>query len=214
MDGRALANDPKKAERSHCRHPHRDNRILEDYDSLKVQKDHYSRDELRQDLVQRCWQFESKLALWTVQISDATYQALEVPDTPFSIDVLASSHLVCIYWCACVYVYNTLRDLLSAPEVEWLPPSMDSRIYFRNIAEVVDVMLHPSSGIFGSQLAYFSTAVVMTHIRVVAGEGGEEARTVISEVYRRARKDRIMGQFLASLRGQIPMARCIHNNAT
>lgn len=180
--------------------------LLEDYDSLKAQDDHDSRDELRQDLVLRCWQLESKLALWlsTVHIDDTTYHALDVPDAPFSIYVLAAAHLMCIYWCACIYVYSTLRDLLSESEIQRLPPYVNPQIFFRSIAEAVTVMLHPSSGVFGAQLAYFPTAVVMTYVRVAGW--GEEAK-MVSEAYSKAGKDKIIEQFLASLRGQLTMAR-------
>jgi hypothetical protein len=175
--------------------------LLEDYDILGAQKEPNLHEALRQELVQTCWRLDAELALWvnTAHFGDAN-RALEVLNAPFSIDVLAAAHIMSIYWCACIVTYSTLRDLLSPSEIARLPPYTDPRTYFRSIADVVTVMLHPSSGIFGAQLTYFPAAIVMAYIRPVGG--GDEAEAVIFNAYRRAGKDEIVESFLTSLREQ------------
>lgn len=175
--------------------------LLEDYDTLKAENDAESRDVLRRELVQKCWALQAELAVWlgTVHVSDPTY-ALDVLNAPFSTDLLAAAHIMCVYWCACIVTYHTLRDLLSPAEIAMLPPYMDSQLYFRRIAEAVTVMLHPSSGIYGAQLTFFPTAVVMIYTRLVGG--GDEAKTMIFDAYKRAGREKIAERFLASLREQ------------
>ncbi|KAK4107928.1 hypothetical protein N656DRAFT_784690 [Canariomyces notabilis] len=175
--------------------------LLEDYDILGAQKDPNLYEALRQELVQTCWRLDAELALWvnTAHFGDAN-RALEVLNAPFSIDVLAAAHIMSIYWCACIVTYSTLRDLLSPSEIARLPPYTDPRTYFRSIADVVTVMLHPSSGIFGAQLTYFPAVIVMAYIRPVGG--GDEAEAIIFNAYRRAGKDEIVESFLTSLREQ------------
>lgn len=175
--------------------------LLEDFDTLNAQDDPISREALRLELVRQCWQLESELANWlgNVRLSDAVY-APDFLSAPFSVDVLAAAHVMCIYWCACIVTYSTLRAVLPAPYAGHLPPHMDPRIYFRSIAEAVAVMLHPSSGIFGAQLTYFPTAVVMAYLR--GGGEDDEAKVMIFDAYRRAGKAEIVERFLASLREQ------------
>ncbi|KAK3311562.1 uncharacterized protein B0T15DRAFT_79786 [Chaetomium strumarium] len=178
--------------------------LREDYDALKTQDDPQSRDALRRELIQRCWRLESELAVWLSTVHNHREPDVLSADAPFSIDVLAAAHVMCIYWIACIVTYSTLRDLLSAAapeEIARLPPHMDPRVYFRRIAEAVNVMLHPSSGIFGAQLTYFPTAVVMSYHRDFGG-GDEDVKTMIFGAYRRAGKDMIAERFLASLREQ------------
>lgn len=175
--------------------------LLEDVDTLKAEDDPESRDVLHRELVQKCWALEAELAAWlgTVRLSDPTY-ALNVSDARFSMDLLAAAHIMCIYWCACIVTYSTLRDFLSPAEIAMLPPHMDPRLYFRRIAEAVTVLLHPSSGMYGAQLTYFPTAVVGIYLQRVGG--GDEAKTMIFDAYRRTGKEKIAKRFLSSLREQ------------
>lgn len=175
--------------------------LLEDYDTLKAQSDPELRDVLRRELVQKCWALESELAIWlgTVKVTDPTY-ALDVSEAPFSIEILAAAHIMCIYWCSCIVTYTTLRDLLPPADIAMLPPYVNPQLYFRRIAEAVTVMLHPSSGIYGAQLTYFPTAIVAIFDRLVGG--GEEAKATILDTYRRTGREKIAERFLESLMEQ------------
>lgn len=175
--------------------------LLEDLDILKAQHDPSSYKILRHELIQKGWALESELAAWrsTVKIGNTAY-SLNVLSTPFSMDLFAAAHIMCIYWCACIVTYSTLRDVLSAPEAACLPPHMDPRIYFRRIAEAVTIMLHPSSGLYGVQATNFPTLLVLMYMDACGGM--EEVREMILDAYRRTGRDKVVERFHASMRRQ------------
>lgn len=175
--------------------------LLEDLDVFEAQRDPDTRAALRQDLINKCWALESELAAWrtTVQITSPTY-ALDVLKAPFSMDLLAAAHVMSMYWAACIVIYNTLERLLPAHEAADLPPHMNPQIYFRRVAEAATFMMHPSSGIYGTQLTHFPSSLVLAYIS--AGGGGEDARDMIFDAYKKLGREEIVKQFQASMRRQ------------
>ena len=115
-------------------------------------------------------------------------------------DLFAAAHILCIYWCACIITYGTLRDVLSGPEAACLPAHMDPRIYFRRVAEGLTVMLHPSSGLYGVQLTNLPTLLVLIYMD--AWGGMDEVREMIFGAYRRSGRDKVVERYHASMRRQ------------
>ena len=174
--------------------------LLEDVDTLKAQQDPDIRAALRQELIDKCWVLELELEAWRTRVHISPTYALDALTSPFSMDLLAASHVMCTYWAACIMIYGTLEPLLPESEVADLPPHMNARIYFRRVAEAMTVMTHPSSGVYGMQLSHFPTALTLAYINALGG--GEDERDMIFDTYKRSGREGVVEGFQESIRVQ------------
>lgn len=173
--------------------------LVENLDAFREENDPDAREILRRELVEKCWTLESELSAWRtkLRIQNPAYR-LASPQSTFSMDVLAAAHIMCIYWVISIVVYGTLHSVIPPSATDCLPRHMDPRLYFRRIAEAVTLMVHPSSGIYGTQLTTFPTLAVFLYLD--AGDrGGEEVREMIFDAYKRSGRHEIVEKFQASM---------------
>ena len=81
------------------------------------------------------------------------------------------AHLLTLFWTACLVTHNMMRVASTiAPEIwvdttlpeECSRSSLDS--YCENITSVVDVLFHPTAGVFGSQFALFPVSCSLLYL--------------------------------------------------
>ncbi len=172
--------------------------LLEDLDLMKECKDQESWKVSQYKLSQRCWDFERKLLKWQVDVgvTDPTY-SLDVDHTPFSLDLVAASHIMCLYWSICIIVYGTLH-IISDSHVN-LSGHTDPRWYCRRIAEAVSVLLHPLSGVYGVHLTSFPVAQVLRYLNAADGPIVSKEKNMILDVFRRSGHGKTVDIFVASI---------------
>lgn len=143
--------------------------LLEDLDAMLDFPSAEGQHELRHHLVQRCLAHEEALISWRagVGIADPTYR-IHISSPSPTIQLLAASHILCVYWSICIIVYSTLRIASPQHSSKGLP-LVDPRRYCRRIAEAVAILLHPASGVYGVHLANFPTALALMYLNAVDG---------------------------------------------
>lgn len=141
--------------------------LLEELDVMLDCTDETRQIELRHQLIRKCRVHEDALARWRTEVGipDPEYR-INGASRP-SMQLLAASYVVCLYWSICILLYSTLR-IASGPDPELLPQT-DPRPYCKRIAEAVATFLHPASGVYGMHLANFPTALALSYLHAVDG---------------------------------------------
>lgn len=173
--------------------------LLEDLDTAKDYSDPETRETLRSEVKRNCWAFEEKLVDWRtkVGVADPIY-TLDVNHTCFSLDLVAASQIMCLYWSICIIVYSTLR-IISGPQTN--PPTYtDPRLYCRRIAEAIPVLLHPLSGVYGVHMVGFPVALALRYLEVVDGQVVSEEKLMILDVFRKSGHGKLVDRFVSSIR--------------
>jgi hypothetical protein len=131
--------------------------LLEDLDALRSL--HSSSPFLadkRAAVIQECWRLDRELTWWfdeygpKSQIDKLMERRLRI-ETPLLSD-FATAHIMGIYWTGCILVYSTLRSALAmfcGVRQLPLPDRTELRQYCRLVADIAEVLLHPSAGMFG-----------------------------------------------------------------
>lgn len=174
--------------------------LLENSDQMQQCSDPDLKDILRADLIQKCWDLDEQLRSWRnkVGIEDSTY-TLNKAQT-WSVDLLAATHLLCVYWSTCILVYSILEFAFDPPTQ--LPAHVDARLACRRIAEAIPLLVNPLSGAFGTHLANFPVAVALKHLSKVDGDRMSEEKELIFQGLEQNRSGKIVNRFLDSLRRQ------------
>jgi len=174
--------------------------LLEDLDLAIDCPDADRQRALRQQLIQNCWTVAGRLSDWRIQvigIADPAYQ-LNV-DTPSpSLDLLAASHIMSLYWSICVILYSTLRIASGAIASMELPPQTEPRPYCQRIAEAVSLLLHPVSGLHGIQLANFPATVALLYLNAVDGGLDSQEKRIFVDVFKRPGHGATVETFISS----------------
>jgi hypothetical protein len=172
--------------------------LLEDLDIAKDSSDLESRELQRRELENSCWDFEKKLVDWRtkVGVAESTY-TLDVNHMPVSLDLVAASQIMCLYWSICIIVYNTLR-IMSGPQAN-LPSHTDPRLYCRRIAEAIPVLLHPLSGAYGVHMVGFPVALTLRYLDAVDGQAVSEEKLMILDVFTKSGHGKLVDRFISSI---------------
>lgn len=171
--------------------------LLQDIDEMRANP--FSHPTLQHELVHRCWHYESELSAWRTQagIADPTYHLDVELAPPPALDLIAASHILCVYWSMCIIIYSTLHSL--SEDETLLPKRANPRIYCRRIAEALSVLLHPQSGVYGMHLANFPAAVALVYLNGVEGGGAmSEEREIIVRVFEGSVTGKATGRFIES----------------
>lgn len=184
--------------------------LLEDLDAVLACTDSSRIPSLREDITRRCWLLETQLLTWReeVDLADPEQPTCTVADPSPSpaLDLIATAHILCLYWSMFIIIYSTLRA--ASPEGTTpptaLPVHADPRIYCRRIAEVVSILLHPDAGAYGVHLANFPTAIALLCLNATTrdGDGEPEEKRMILETLRRSSNGRTTGRFVTSTQKQ------------
>ncbi|KAK0732018.1 hypothetical protein B0H67DRAFT_92482 [Lasiosphaeris hirsuta] len=171
--------------------------LLQDVDEMRA--DPPGHPTLRHELVRRCWRYESELSAWRARagIADPAYRLELGVGSPPALDLVAASHILCVYWSMCIIVYSTLHSL--SADKTTLPERANPRVYCRRIAEAVPVLLHPRSGAYGMHLANFPAAIALVYLNAADGGGvASEERGIILRAFERSVAGKTAGHFIAS----------------
>jgi len=133
--------------------------LLENLDALRRTEDvaSPSQHDQRVAMLRECWRLDRELLRWfdtygpESQIEALRERAFR-NENPVLSDVV-TAHIMGIYWAVCILVYGTLRSVLAlrhgALDETALPKRTELRQYCRHIADIAEVLLHPSTGVFG-----------------------------------------------------------------
>jgi len=147
-------------------------------------------------IVYECWRLETELLAWKKEADIAIPNLGQNASSP-TLDLIATTHILCVYWSMLIIVYSTLRAV--SPDVTTWPARTNPRMYCRQIAETVSVLLAPDSGIYGVHLANFPIAVAMKYLNEdVDGDSVPAEKTMLLEVLGRSSNGKAAGRFITS----------------
>jgi len=175
--------------------------LLEDLDAAKACLDSENRKILHLGVTQQCWTLDERLVEWRTHlgITDPVY-TLYIDQLSFSMDLVAASQILCLYWAICIVVYRTLHSVAD-PDTH-LPGRTDPRIYCRRIAEAIPVLLHPLSGSYGVHMVGFPIAVALRYLNGVDGhvtQADPEEKQMILNVFRNSGHGKLVEGFVSSI---------------
>jgi hypothetical protein len=144
--------------------------LLEDLDKMASCVDRIEKDRLRQDLVARCWVYDTQLRTWLAATSPSTGDCAQVYRQPeidhVSYEDISLTYAFQTFWTACLLLYTTLR-LASDPQAT-LPEYTDPQIYVHNITVTTPTLLNPSSGIYGQYIMILPFALALKYAESMA----------------------------------------------
>jgi hypothetical protein len=175
--------------------------LLEDLDRIRECLDPPSQRHLRRELVRKCWAHATELVDWRARlgIADPIYNG-DADPPPFSLDLLAVSHLLCLNWSICLTVYSTLRIASGFQTI--LPKHTELRPYARKIAEALSVLLHPDSGADGVHVGSYPAAAALTYLNFADGATPSEEKRRILDAFRRSAHGITVDRFITSMQRQ------------
>ena len=180
--------------------------LLEDVDCMLTCNDPPEASRIRDDITRRCWQLETELLRWReeVEISDLEHPSVAGAPASPPLDLIATTHILCVYWSMFIIIYSTLR--VAFRDATALPTRADPAIYCRNIADGVSILLHPDAGVYGIHLANFPTAIALLCLNASArdGDAEPEEKRMILEAFKRSVNGVMAGRFITSTQKQDP----------
>lgn len=178
--------------------------LLEDLDTALACTDPSRVPSLLDDITRRCWLLETELLTWReeLDLADPEQPTVTDPSPSPALDLIATTHILCLYWSMFIIIYSTLRAV--SLEGIALPPHANPRIYCRRIAEVVSILLHPDAGVYGVHLANFPTAIALLCLNATTRDGDAESeeKRMILETLRQSSNGRTTGRFVMSMQKQ------------
>ncbi len=129
-------------------------RLLEDLDSMQACKPANKQAELRQNLIQSCWNHDKRLMLWFRLVCGEENPGRHhspITNEKDTVTRVAVIHGMSLFWTTCLILYSTLRTA-SGPEAE-LPDRTNPVHYVSQLAEAISILLQPRAGLYGKQSA-------------------------------------------------------------
>lgn len=145
--------------------------LLQSTDTMQECENHEDKEMQRRALVARVKLFKQRLRDWRRHVGiKASYSVRS--EQPFSLELLAVSHIMCLYWSICIILYGTQRavDGTAGP---------DPRTYCRKIAETLPLLLRPESGMYGTHLCNFPTSMALMYLNATDGDSTSVEKTMI-----------------------------------
>ncbi|KAK4208330.1 c6 zinc finger domain protein [Rhypophila decipiens] len=154
--------------------------LLENLDALRLAQDpsSSSQRDKRVGILQECWRLDRELLGWfdkygpRRQIEELRERRFRNQDPSLSDAVTA--HIMGIYWAVCILVYSTLQSVLTlhnggcmSIDEAALPERMELKQYCRHIADIAEVLLHPSTGVFGLHSTALPLGVALRYLNSV-----------------------------------------------
>jgi hypothetical protein len=136
-------------------------------------------------------------------LADPEQPANAGPSPSPALNLIATAHILCLYWSIFIIIYSTLRAA-SPEQTAALPAHTNPRLYCRRIAEVVSILLHPDAGAYGVHLANFPTAIALLCLNATTrdGDAEPEEKRMILETLGRSSNGRTAGRFVTSTQKQ------------
>ncbi|KAM7185206.1 hypothetical protein V8F33_012549 [Rhypophila sp. PSN 637] len=151
--------------------------LLEDLDDLRLTQDpsSASQHDKRVGILKECWRLDRELLRWFDKYGPRR-QIQELRERRFrnqdpSLSDAATAHIMGIYWAVCILVYSTLQSVLALHnggiDEAALPERMELKQYCRHIADIAEVLLHPSTGVFGLHSTALPVGVALRYLNSV-----------------------------------------------
>ena len=124
------------------------------------------KEQLRSALIQKCWFYDEQLRAW----AEAYYptplafglSCQPLTTTTPSLEQLIHAHCLSLYWTGCLLLYSTFK-IATGAEAIYLPQRTDPRIYLRNIAKIIPVLLSHSTGVYGQHIAALPLGIALQY---------------------------------------------------
>ena len=143
--------------------------ILEQFDEFRecLSVSTQRQEQLRRELVQRCWLYDLELQTWSKISGPRVLTFLEdkiatgkfETQIPSSED-FATVHLGFVYWATCILLYHVLWEL-AGENRRLLPERINPRQYCRNIATLVPYLQDAGSGAFFINMTTMPVGIAM-----------------------------------------------------
>lgn len=176
--------------------------LLEELDKISCCADRAEKERLQQDLVAKCWLYDTQLRAWLATVcpsSDACPQVYRRPDMDrITYEDIALTEALQTFWITCLLLYSTLR-FVSDPQTTF-PEHIDPQLYVYNIVSTTPILLTPSSGIYGQNLMILPFALALQY-----AESTAELQEMVSNVIEGPQGELVKG-FL--LRVDLPQHMC------
>jgi hypothetical protein len=138
--------------------------LLEALDNLALNTSEDSQHALQQDIVKRCWEYDSQLLRWhSFLSSDRAFCDYIVPSET---SVESSSALeyaklegMSMLWATCLVLYSTLRSV--SGDLSNLPSRTNLQQYAEKLVEAIPVLIQPSAGYYGRDIAALPLALAL-----------------------------------------------------
>ncbi|KAF6808532.1 C6 zinc finger domain protein [Colletotrichum sojae] len=177
--------------------------LLEDLDSVRDCASGDEKEAKRSRLIAECWRIDRELTWWLDNLSPqaelADLQARGAAD-PTACDVVVASAMG-LFWATCILTYSTLRLALGPEAVAGagLSEHTNPRPYCTKIADIIDVLFHPSAGTFGVQSAPLPIGMALVYLNATdEGFNSAEKRKLRSYFGKRSNNGIGIGKFLVS----------------
>lgn len=140
--------------------------LLEELDSMRDCSCTERKHDLQKSVSRNCWLLDEQLRAWA-EAYHSFFESSGVSWPPSacitaSVAQLNHAHCLSLYWVGCLIIDSTLKFALG-PEAGALPERTDPRVYMRNIAGVIPVLLRPSSGMHGQHIAVFPLGIALQY---------------------------------------------------
>ena len=130
-------------------------------------------------MIQECWRLDRELAQWFdmhgLQLQmDGLMERRFRNENPLLSDIV-TAHIMGIFWTACILVYSTLRSVLALQNgggEASLPNRMELRQYCWHVADIAEVLLHPSAGVFGMHSAPLPVGIALMCLNLIEESSG------------------------------------------
>jgi len=176
--------------------------ILEDLDCMRNCKDEFEKESRRTRLVRECWRIDEELTWWLGNLSPK--QELEELmarglDNPSACDVAVAS-IMTLCWTVALLSYSTLRLAIGKNAGLELPERTDPFIYCTKIANIAEVLFHPSAGTFGIQSAPLPIGMALVYLNSFDEGFNSETKWKLFSFFGRTASNGIgIGTFLRSI---------------
>ncbi|KAL5087879.1 hypothetical protein Trisim1_007289 [Trichoderma cf. simile WF8] len=171
--------------------------ILEKLDDLQDETNIEKKRKRQEVLLQTCWKYDRDLLAWFMSFSpNKVADNFEYePDAEISMEDIARTHTLNLYWTTCLILYNAMRRITVWPTE--LPARIDPLICCRNIARSLPIFLKKNSGLWCLSIVLFPVGMAL---RFLSAEKDSDEYSRIRHFIDHGVQGFHLGQFLKSSR--------------
>lgn len=150
--------------------------LVEAYDNWRLCTEPNKQAALRLELVQRCWEHDEQLLMWSRLLFQAVRNTGKQPCTkPPSEDLVthvARVHGMSLFWTTSLVLYSILWSA-SEPQSD-LPDRTNPTHQVQHFVEAITVLLQPAAGLYGQQSAALPLEIALQYTTAMSPSSREK----------------------------------------
>lgn len=145
--------------------------LVQDFDEIKLCPDTNRQQVLRQQLEDRCWEYDRQLLGWLAKLQEIL-GPLQRPPSGGPRDIvthIAQVHGMSLFWTTSLVLYSILHAVSESDDS--LPERTDPVKYARCLVDAISTLLQPSAGLYGTQSAVLLLEIALSFIPIINSMG-------------------------------------------